>query len=53
MARYHLWFSVRADLLIKLKRNAEAVAELKRALELAQNAREHALLAERIRRLEA
>ncbi|MFT3839141.1 MAG: RNA polymerase sigma factor [Myxococcaceae bacterium] len=52
MQRYHLFFSVRADLLIKLKRSAEAKVELERALELTHNAREQTLLRERIDKLE-
>jgi RNA polymerase sigma factor (sigma-70 family) len=41
---YHLFPSVRADLLAKLGRADEARAELERAASLAQNARERALL---------
>ena len=44
---YHLLPSVRADLLIKLGRNAEARAELERAASLTKNARERNLLVER------
>ena len=44
---YHLLPSVRADLLMKLGRNAEAREELQRAASLARNARERELLLER------
>jgi RNA polymerase sigma factor (sigma-70 family) len=44
---YHLLPSVRADLLVKLGRHAEASAEWTRAASLARNARERALLLER------
>jgi RNA polymerase sigma-70 factor, ECF subfamily len=44
LPRYHLLPSVRADLLSKLGRHAEAVAEFERAAELTDNARERALL---------
>jgi RNA polymerase sigma-70 factor (ECF subfamily) len=49
---YHLLPSVRADLLVKLGRVAEAREELKRAASLARNARERELLLERARSLE-
>jgi predicted RNA polymerase sigma factor len=48
---YHLLPSVRADLLAKLGRVAEALEELKRAAALARNARERELLIERARSL--
>ena len=48
---YHLLPAVRADLLIKLGREREARAELTRAAELAQNARERELLLARARSL--
>jgi RNA polymerase sigma-70 factor, ECF subfamily len=41
---YHLLPAVRADLLLKLGRHAEAKAELERAASLTTNARERALL---------
>lgn len=41
---YHLLPSVRADLLLKLGRSAEARSEFERAASLAQNARERSLL---------
>jgi RNA polymerase sigma factor (sigma-70 family) len=44
---YHLLPSVRADLLRRLGRNAEARAEFQRAAQLTQNAAERALLARR------
>jgi RNA polymerase sigma factor (sigma-70 family) len=47
LASYHLLPSVRADLLAKLGRHAEAGAELERAASLTKNARERALLLER------
>ena len=49
LRRYHLLPSVRGDLLAKLGRHAEARAEFLRASELAGNARERALTAERAR----
>ncbi len=48
---YHLLPSVRADLLAKLGRTVEACAELEQAASLTTNARERALLHERIQRL--
>jgi len=47
---YHLLPSVRADLLAKLGRKAEARAEFERAASLTQNARERKLLLERAAR---
>ena len=44
---YHLLPSVRADLLMKLGRNAEAKTELERAASLTRNTRERELLLER------
>jgi RNA polymerase sigma-70 factor (ECF subfamily) len=46
---YHLLPSVRADLLAKLGRHEEAVAEFERAAALTQNARERELLLKRAR----
>ncbi|HVZ73856.1 MAG TPA: RNA polymerase sigma factor [Polyangia bacterium] len=46
-AGYHLFPSVRGDLLAKLGRGAEARAEFERAAGLTRNARERALLLER------
>ena len=48
---YHLLPSVRADLLAKLGRHAEAADELRRAVELATNDQERALLEARADRL--
>ena len=47
LATYHLLPSVRADLLVKLARFAEAQVEWERAASLTDNAREKALLLER------
>jgi len=44
---YHLLYAVRADLLVKLGRRAEAKAELERAASLTQNEREKKLLLDR------
>ncbi len=48
LAGYHLWPSVRADLLTKLGRFAEAREEIQRAIELTHNVREQELLSERL-----
>jgi RNA polymerase sigma factor (sigma-70 family) len=53
LAAYHLLPAVRADLLTKLGRPAEARAELARAADLARNARERELLLARARDLVA
>ena len=47
LERYHLLYSVRADLLDRLGRSDEAAAEWERAAGLATNAAERALLEER------
>lgn len=47
LARYHLLPSVRADLLFKLERYAEAQAEFERAGQMTGNERERAFLADR------
>ncbi len=47
MARYHLLHAVRADLLVKLGRHAEARVDLERAASLTDNERERALLLDR------
>lgn len=47
MARYHLLGAVRADLLTRLGRPAEAAAELRTAAELAPTAHDRAMLRER------
>src|ERR1700688_3865147 len=44
LARYHLLYGVRADLLDRLGRHAEAASEFDRAAELATNAQERTLL---------
>ena len=48
LAHYHLFPSVRGDLLLKLGRNAEARQELQRALAMTDNLRERDLLSKRI-----
>lgn len=53
LERYHLLPGVRGDLLARLGRNVEARHEFERAAELAQNARERALLIERAEALPA
>ena len=50
LAGYHLLPAVRADLLAKLGRHAEALAEVKRAMALVGNTLERALLLERAAR---
>lgn len=47
MAGYHLYFSVRGDLLEKCGRHSEAAAEFARAAQLTRNTRERQLLEER------
>jgi predicted RNA polymerase sigma factor len=47
LREYHLLPSVRADLLAKLGRHAEAAAEFERAAGLTENARERELLISR------
>lgn len=51
LANYHLLPSVRADLLMKLGRVAEAREELQRALAMTGNAREQDLLSRKIREI--
>lgn len=53
LARYHLLFSVRGDLLERLGRGGEAADEFERAAGLATNEVERALLAERASRCRA
>jgi RNA polymerase sigma factor (sigma-70 family) len=53
LANYHLLPTVRADLLGKLGRHAEACEELQRAMALTENRREHELLAKRLQQLQA
>ena len=52
LKNYHLLPSVRADLLMKLKRFPEARAEFERAASMTRNSRERALLLERARACE-
>jgi RNA polymerase sigma factor (sigma-70 family) len=49
LERYHLLYSVRADLLDRLGRHDEAASEFERAVALATNGQERALLSERAR----
>ena len=52
LANYHLFPSVRGDLLMKMGRLAEAGEEIQRAIGMAQNLREKELLASRLKRME-
>ena len=52
LKNYHLLPSVRADLLMKLKRFGEAKPEFERAAAMTRNSRERALLLERMRTCE-
>ena len=52
LKNYHLLPSVRADLLMKLKRFGEAKPEFERAASMTRNSRERALLLERVRACE-
>ena len=52
LAGYHLFPSVRGDLLMKLGRLSEAREEIRRALATTKNLREQELLEKRLRRLE-
>jgi RNA polymerase sigma-70 factor, ECF subfamily len=51
LANYHLVPSVRADLLVKLGRYAEAREELQRAMTLTDNRREHDVLSKKLRQM--
>jgi RNA polymerase sigma-70 factor (ECF subfamily) len=51
-AGYHLFPSVRGDLLMKLGRFAEARQELERAIAITQNLREQELLKQRVKQME-
>ena len=51
LANYHLLPSVRADLLVKLERYEEAREELRRAIAMTDNAREHELLSRKMESL--
>jgi len=52
MAGYHLFLSVRGDLLMKLGRLSEAREEIKRAIATTKNLREQELLTNRLKQLE-
>lgn len=52
LKEYHLFPSVRGDLLLKLGRAAEARQEIERALAMARNLREQELLRERLQQME-
>jgi RNA polymerase sigma-70 factor, ECF subfamily len=52
LASYHLFPTVRGDLLMKLGRFAEAREEIQRAIALAQNLREQELLTNRLKQME-
>jgi predicted RNA polymerase sigma factor len=52
LSNYHLFPSVRGDLLMKLGRGAEAREEIQRAILLTDNAREKQLLTEKLNRIE-
>ena len=49
---YHLLHSVRGDLLMKLRRYAEARQEIERAIALTQNSREQKLLHEKVEQIQ-
>ena len=49
LANYHLFPSVRGDLLMKLGRYAEAREEFQRAIGMTENRREHELLSEKLK----
>ncbi|MES2392391.1 MAG: RNA polymerase sigma factor [Acidobacteriota bacterium] len=49
---YHLFPSVRGDLLLKMRRFAEARLEVQRAMSMTMNAREQELLAKRLEQIE-
>jgi predicted RNA polymerase sigma factor len=52
LAGYHLFPSVRGDLLMKLGRLSEARQEIERAIAMTKNLREQELLANRLKQLE-
>jgi predicted RNA polymerase sigma factor len=52
LAGYHLFPSVRGDLLMKMGRFAEAREEIQRAITMTQNLREQELLTERLKQIE-
>jgi predicted RNA polymerase sigma factor len=49
---YHLLPSVRGDLLMKMRRFAEAREEIQRAIAMTQNLREQELLTEKLKQIE-
>ena len=52
LAGYHLFPSVRGDLLMKLGRFTEASEEIQRAITMTKNLREQELLTERLKKIE-
>ncbi len=52
LAEYHLFPSVRGDLLMKLGRFTEASEEIQRAITMTKNLREQELLTERLKKIE-
>jgi len=52
LAGYHLFPSVRGDLLMKLERFTEARVEIQRAISITMNLREQELLAKRLKQIE-
>src|SRR5207247_9340942 len=52
LAGYHLFPSVRGDLLMKIGRLSEAREEIQRAIAMTKNLREQELLANRLKQLE-
>ena len=52
LSGYHLWHAARADLLVALDRPGEALAAAQRALALATNPAERALMAQRVTALQ-
>ena len=52
LADYHLFPSVRGDLLMKMGRLSEARTEIERAIAITKNVREQELLANRLKQLE-
>jgi RNA polymerase sigma-70 factor, ECF subfamily len=51
LAGYHLFHSVRGDLLMKMGRFSEAREEIERAIDMTQNLREQELLTERLKQI--
>jgi len=52
LAGYHLFPSVRGDLLMKMGRFTEAAEEISRAIAMTKNLREQELLTERLKKIE-